>query len=123
MISIITKTIINQSIAFRQIEYAYRLSDHLINNLIVSTNKSGTIHTAQVHVFLSCHRFSHIRSVQRKQLILLKCNISTDIQLHIFCFQRSTADCYFKTSITHCTQIGKQSRISKRRNLYIIIIQ
>ena len=97
----------NQPRAVRQVKHPQRLAHHLVNNVVVSAMKSGTVKACKTLVFGGGKHLTVKHAAQRKQFVTLESHVGINIQLHIPCFQRSDADSDFRPPVTHGAHIGK----------------
>ena len=113
----------NESVGTWQVEDTQRLAYYLINDVVITSVKAGSVEAGKTLVFGGGNQFAIVHTAQRKQLVLLEGDVGIDVQFHVLSLQRGDADGYLQTAVAHGADIRQQGVVGKGRYAYVVEVE
>ena len=123
IIAIMPIPILDDALAMGQIEDTERLTNNLIDHIVVAPMLTSTRQSPHCRHLRRRHLHTIILTAQRQKFVLLPSQVHIDIQLHVFLLDRRERHTDLQTLVAHRTDICKQLVIRKRWNRHIVGIK
>ena len=90
-----------------QIEHTQRLSDNLIDDVIVAAMETSAIQTCNARHVGRREISAVVIAAQRNELVLLVRHVEVDVELNVALMNGRVADAHLEALVAHSTQVGK----------------
>ncbi len=93
--------------AVRQIEHTQRLTDNLIDDVVVAAMETSAIQTCDARHVGRREISAVVIAAQRNELVLLVRHVEVDVELHVALMNGRVADAHLEALVAHSPQVGK----------------